>query len=193
MANMASTSYCIEGGKKDLKRLYKLIDGFMTGKEKPFWEDSAENWLGNVIKALGATEEQMKNNYLRGFIETYELDGDVLRIAAEEAWGTTDFRHILKKLMPELTIYYIVEEPGFEVYATNDTDGKYFTERFNVDACVDGHDYWEYFQEEKETMDYVASLLKKDNITEADIEQWNKEHEEEGDFIHVHEFEVVEN
>lgn len=166
MANMASTSYCIEGSKKDLKRLYKLIDGFMTRKEKPFWEDSAENWLGNVIKALGATEE---------------------------AWGTTDFRHILKKLMPELTIYYIVEEPGFEVYATNDADGKYFTERFNVDACVDGHDYWEYFQEEKETMDYVASLLKKDNITEADIEQWNKEHEEEGDFIHVHEFEVVEN
>lgn len=193
MANMASTSYCIEGSKKDLKRLYKLIDGFMTGKEKPFWEDSAENWLGNVIKALGATEEQMKNNYLRGFIETYELDGDVLRIAAEEAWGTTDFRHILKKLMPELTIYYIVEEPGFEVYATNDADGKYFTERFNVDACVDGHDYWEYFQEEKETMDYVASLLKKDNITEADIEQWNMEHEEEGDFIHVHEFEIVEN
>lgn len=193
MANMASTSYCIEGSKKDLKRLYKLIDGFMTGKEKPFWEDSAENWLGNVIKALGATEEQMKNNYLRGFIETYELDGDVLRIAAEEAWGTTDFRHILKKLMPELTIYYIVEEPGFEVYATNDADGKYFTERFNVDACVDGHDYWEYFQEEKETMDYVASLLKKDNITEADITQWNMEHEEEGDFIHVHEFEIVEN
>lgn len=193
MANMASTSYCIEGSKKDLKRLYKLIDGFMTGKEKPFWEDSAENWLGNVIKALGATEEQMKNNYLRGFIETYELDGDVLRIAAEEAWGTTDFRHILKKLMPELTIYYIVEEPGFEVYATNDADGKYFTERFNVDACVDGHDYWEYFQEEKETMDYVASLLKKDNITEADIEQWNMEHEEEGDFIHVHEFEIVGN
>ena len=193
MANWASTSYCIEGSKKDLKRLYKLIDGFMTGKEKPFWEDSAENWLGNVIKALGATEEQMKNNYLRGFIETYELDGDVLRIAAEEAWGTTDFRHILKKLMPELTIYYIVEEPGFEVYATNDADGKYFTERFNVDACVDGHGYWEYFQEEKETMDYVASLLKKDNITEADITQWNMEHEEEGDFIHVHEFEIVEN
>ena len=190
---MASTSYCIEGSKKDLKRLYKLIDGFMTGKEKPFWEDSAENWLGNVIKALGATEEQMKNNYLRGFIETYELDGDVLRIAAKEAWGTTDFRHILKKLMPELTIYYIVEEPGFEVYATNDADGKYFTERFNVDACVDGHDYWEYFQEEKETMDYVASLLKKDNITEADITQWNMEHEEEGDFIHIHEFEIVEN
>lgn len=193
MANWASTSYCIEGSKKDLKRLYKLIDGFMTGKEKPFWEDSAENWLGNVIKALGATEEQMKNNYLRGFIETYELDGDVLRIAAEEAWGTTDFKHILKKLMPELTIYYIVEEPGFEVYATNDADGKYFTERFNVDACVDGYDYWEYFQEEKETMDYVASLLKKDNITEADIEQWNMEHEEEGDFIHVHEFEIVGN
>lgn len=190
MANWASTSYCIEGSKKDLKRLYKLIDGFMTGKEKPFWEDSAENWLGNVIKALGATEEQMKNNYLRGFIETYELDGDVLRIAAEEAWGTTDFRHILKKLMPELTIYYIVEEPGFEVYATNDADGKYFTERFNVDACVNGNYESDYFETEKQAMAYAAELLGKEEVSKRELKNWNKEHKENNDFIYVHEFKI---
>lgn len=190
MANWASTSYCIEGSKKDLKRLYKLIDGFMTGKEKPFWEDSAENWLGNVIKALGATEEQMKNNYLRGFIETYELDGDVLRIAAEEAWGTTDFRHILKKLMPELTIYYIVEEPGFEVYATNDADGKYFTDKFYVDACVNGNYESDYFETEKQAMAYAAELLGKEEVSKGELKNWNKEHKENNDFIYVHEFKI---
>lgn len=32
MANWASTSYCIEGSKEDLKKIFKAIDGFMTEK-----------------------------------------------------------------------------------------------------------------------------------------------------------------
>ena len=35
MANWASTSYCIEGSKEDLKKIFKAIDGFMTEKRKP--------------------------------------------------------------------------------------------------------------------------------------------------------------
>ena len=32
MANWASTSYYIEGSKEDLKKIYDVIDGFMTKK-----------------------------------------------------------------------------------------------------------------------------------------------------------------
>ena len=32
MANWASTSYCIEGSKENLKKIFKAIDGFMTGR-----------------------------------------------------------------------------------------------------------------------------------------------------------------
>ena len=81
----------------------------------------------------------MKNNYLRGFIQEYEMQEGVIRIKAEEAWGATDFRHVLAKLMPELTIYFIVEEPGCEVYVTNDADGKYFPDQFYLDACINGN------------------------------------------------------
>lgn len=130
MANWASTSYRIEGSKSDLERVYGMIDNFMSERRKPVEENASKEWEGNVVKALGATDEQVSKNYLRGFIQEYEMDGDTIRIKVEEAWGATDFRHVLAQLMPELTVYYIVEEPGCEVYATNDDGGRYFQKSF---------------------------------------------------------------
>ncbi len=192
MANWASTSYRIEGSKEDLEKVYNVIDEFMSERRKPVQVDASNEWEGNIIRALGATDEQMKNNYLRGFIEEYEMDGDIIRIEAEEAWGTTDFRHVLAQLMPELTIYYIVEEPGCEVYATNDAEGKYFPERFYVDAYVNGDYQSEYFDTEEQAMTYVANLLGKQEVSKNELENWNECHEEDDNFIYIHEFEIVE-
>ena len=192
MANWASTSYRIEGSKEDLEKVYNVIDEFMSERRKPVEVDASNEWEGNIVRALGATDEQMKNNYLRGFIEEYEMDGDIIRIEAEEAWGTTDFRHVLAQLMPELTIYYIVEEPGCEVYATNDADGKYFPERFYVDAYVNGDYQSEYFDTEEQAMTYVANLLGKQEVSKNELENWNECHEEDDNFIYIHEFEIVE-
>lgn len=192
MANWASTSYRIEGSKEDLEKVYNVIDEFMSERRKPVQVDASNEWEGNIIRALGATDEQMKNNYLRGFIEEYEMDGDIIRIEAEEAWGTTDFRQVLAQLMPELTIYYIVEEPGCEVYATNDADGKYFPERFYVDAYVNGDYQSEYFETEEQAMTYVANLLGKKEVSKNELENWNECHEDDDDFIYVHEFEIVD-
>lgn len=192
MANWASTSYRIEGSKEDLEKVYNVIDEFMSERRKPIEVNASSEWEGNIIRALGATDEQMKNNYLRGFIEEYEMDGDIIRIEAEEAWGTTDFRQVLTQLMPELTIYYIVEEPGCEVYATNDADGKYFPERFYVDAYVNGDYQSEYFETEEQAMTYVANLLGKKEVSKNELENWNECHEEDNNFIYIHEFEIVE-
>lgn len=191
MANWASTSYAIEGSKSDLEKVFNAIDGFVKGKMKPVAENAANEWEGNVLVALGATKEQVEESYLRGFIEEYELEEKALRINAEEAWGATDFRHVLGKLMPDLTIYYIVEEAGYEVFATNDTDGKYYPERYLVDAYVKDTDYYEYFETEKQMKSFVSSLLEKEDFTEEDIEAWNEEHEDDDSHINVHEFKYV--
>lgn len=190
MANWASTSYRIEGSKSDLEKVFNVIDGFMTGKRKPVKENASMDWEGNIVKALGATEEQMSKNYLRGFIQTYEMDGDIISIEAEEAWGLTEFRHVLTQLMPELTIYYIVEEPGCEVYATNDSEGKYFTDRFYVDACINGNYDSDYFETEEQAIRYAATLLRKENITIDEVKEWTKEQEGD-DYLYIHEFEHV--
>ena len=168
MANWASTSYAIEGSKSDLEKVFNAIDAFVKGKMKPVAENAANDWEGNVLVALGATKEQV-----------------------EEAWGATDFRHVLGKLMPDLTIYYIVEEAGCEVFATNDTDGKYYPERYLVDAYVKDADYYEFFETEKQMKSFVSSLLEKEDFTEEDIEAWNEEHEDDGSHINVHEFKYV--
>ena len=191
MANWASTSYRIEGSKSDLERVFGVIDDFIKGRVASTREDATADWEGNIVKALGAMDEEIDNNYLRGFIQDYELDGDTIRIEAEEAWGATDFRHVLGKLMPDLTIYYIVEEAGCEVFATNDTDGKYYSERYLVDAYVKGADYYEYFETDKQMKSFVSSLIEKEDFTEEDIEAWNEEHEDDGSYIYVHEFKYV--
>lgn len=191
MANWASTSYAIEGSKSDLEKVFNAIDGFIKGRVASTREDATADWEGNIVKALGAMDEEIDNNYLRGFIQDYELDGDTIRIEAEEAWGATDFRHVLGKLMPDLTIYYIVEEAGCEVFATNDTDGKYYPERYLVDAYVKDVDYYEYFETEKQMKSFVSSLLEKKDFTEEDIEAWNEEHEDDDSYINVHEFKYV--
>ena len=191
MANWASTSYAIEGSKSDLERVFNVINDFVKSNVKPVEANASKKWEGNIVKALGATDEQMKNNYLRGFIQTYEIIDGVLYIEAEEAWGATDFRHLLAKLMPELTIYYIVEECGCEVYATNDCDGKYFTESYYVDICIDGDYFSEYFDTEKQVLAYVAQLLKKESVTMKEIDEWNEEQDDNENYIYVHEFKYV--
>lgn len=191
MANWASTSYRIEGSKSDLERVFGVIDDFIKGRVASTREDATADWEGNIVKALGAMDEEIDNNYLRGFIQDYELDGDTIRIEAEEAWGATDFRHVLGKLMSDLTIYYIVEEAGYEVFATNDTDGKYYPERYLVDAYVKDVDYYEFFETEKQMKSFVSSLLEKEDFTEEDIEAWNEEHEDDDSHINVHEFKYV--
>ena len=93
----------------------------MKEKREPVVQNASEEWEGNIVKALGATKEQMEKYYLRGFIEEYEMEDNILSIEAEEAWGLTDFRDLLKQLIPNITIYYLVIETEDNVFTTNDT------------------------------------------------------------------------
>lgn len=190
MANRASTSYVIEGSKAEVSKVYQVIDDFMSGRKQPVAETASDDWEGNIVKTLGATDEQMKK-YLRGFIQWFDFDGCVLRIDAEEAWGATDFYEVLGELMPNLTIYFSVEEPGCEIYATNDADGKYFADRFYVESAVNNNYAHEYFTEKKDAMSYVAELLGRENVSKEELDKWNEEQEDYDAYIYVHEYKVV--
>ncbi len=107
MANWAQVGYRIEGKQKDLQEIYELFGEFDKGERKPFDELSAKNWEGNIAWALG---EDTKDYYLRGFIQSCEIAKGLLTIEAEEAWGTSDFRHILEKHYEDMKVYFIVEE-----------------------------------------------------------------------------------
>lgn len=189
MANWATTSYRVEGSQNDLQELYGLIRAFCIGERTVMTDKSSKDWEGNVVLALG---EEIGKNYVRGFIQYYELHENVLYIEAEEAWNATDFRHIIEKHYEEMKVYYIVEEPGCEVYATNDENGMYFDYRYLVDFSVNGIDYWEYFKTEDDALDYIASKLQIESISVEDIEKWKVDHEDSEDYICLHKFEIVE-
>ena len=191
MANWASTNYRIEGNKEDLQKLFDLIDDFVKGRLKPVCK-AAQNWEGNILQALGATEKQISDCYLRGFIGHYEMEANTLRMDAEEAWGATDFRYLLRQLMPGLTVYYIVEEPGCEVYATNDVDSKYFTERFKLCGYVNGEYWHEYYSDKETALKHAAQFLKEEHITESDIDKYNEEHEDDDNCLYLYEFVITD-
>lgn len=194
MANWASTSYRIEGSKTDLEKIVSIINDFHNGKRKPAEEKTDKDWEGNLLIALGAKKEDLEHNFMRGFFQEVELqDNNVLRIEAEEAWSTTDFRDVLYQLMPDLTIYFYTEEQGCEVYQTNDDCGKYFPDRYFVDAEIDGDYKSEYFTSEELANEYVAKLLNngKTEFSEEELDKWNEEHEDDESFINVHEIESV--
>lgn len=188
MANWATTLYRIESKSEDLQELDDLCKAFL-GKERPVMEEGAsEEWEGNIILALGIDKG---SSYLRGFIQECELEDEVLRIEASEAWGATDFRHLLEGHYEDMKVYYIVEEEGCEVYATNDVEGKYFSYRFAVDSCVEGEDEFEYFKTEAEALQYIAGRLNRNSISVEEIKEWNEEHELDDDYISLHEYKIV--
>lgn len=189
MANWASTDYKIEGNSKDLQEIFELFCKFDKGERKPFDEHTDKEWEGNIVWALGGNTKEL---YLRGFIQVCELEDGILSIAAEEAWGVTDFRKFLENHYENMKVYYMVEEEDEEIFATNDEEGKYFPCRFAVHSSIDGNDGFEDFKTEAEALQYVAKLLKCSSISLEEIEDWNEEHELDDDYISFREYKKVE-
>ena len=186
MANMASVSYAIEGPKEVLEELKEAITKAVKTKDNRYEEYKA-------CEYLGFDEETMDKACLGGIIEeepTY--NGDTLRINAEERWGLQHFNRLLEEHFPDIRIYWVVEEPGCEVYCTNDREGKYFPERYWVDTAQDDIYQSEYFKTEE---DMYKWLNEKYGVkSEEEVEAWNADYEDSGtddeNFIYIHKFEV---
>lgn len=146
------------------------------------------NWASTSYCIEGSESELRK---IFNVIEDFMKD-NILSIEAEEAWGLTDFRDLLKQLIPNITIYYLVIETDDNVFATNDTQSKYFSERFYVDSFINGDYYSEYFSTEKETMKYIAKILEKKEISKEELENWEKEHKDSEEYISIHKCAIVE-
>ena len=193
MANWAFTDYTIEGPIETLRKIYNAI------KEHPVQEKSDEKWEGNVIIALNGdiNWKPKEGHYLRGFInkDSYLLDEEkgILMFDAEEAWGVTDFDEELKKLFPDIKVYWESEEPGEGIYVTNDKEAKYFKHRFCIDTCVNGNYESGYFKYKSDVFKWLHDITDGKVNTEEKVEEFNDKADEEDseDFIHIFEYKVV--
>lgn len=113
----------------------------------------------------------------------------------ETAWSpcieTYDF---ICKVFPSLTYYYSSEEPMMAEYLTNDSDGRYFKERYIADVNVpDGEFMVEYFNRMEEALQWIAEISKCDIRSEADVEALNEQWhtgDNEG-YCYLHHYRVV--
>lgn len=193
MANMASTSYRIVGKKEDILMIYDTWKEFDSKKRPPMDGAADPNWEGNIILALGIKAD---DKCLRGFIQDVWIDGDCLCIEAEEAWSVTDFRNCLTEHFKDLSVFYCCEELGCGVFQTNDKDGVYFDYHYLMDIFVNHQSDWDYYDTEEQALSHAAKLLGRESITKEEVEKFNEQHEELGDedenYIHIYELEIVE-
>lgn len=149
MANWALTHYFIEGSQEDLD---KIKDACVN---HPVAENSTDGWQGNILAALGV--EIKPKEYMRGFLQDEpNLDGGVLSFQCEEAYGVTSFARALKRGFPNIRIYWCMELTDDLLFATNDKEGKYFTDRFYVEVDTDGSSYeFDYFPDEESARAFI--------------------------------------
>lgn len=193
MANWAYTRYVIEGTPHAIKLIYDAIIN-------PDTSEGDSDWEGGVLKALGLKYEVTKSNNLRGFIRyVQEPEDNVLRFNAQEAWHLTDFSEILRGAFSDsINIYYMLEEPGLGIYCTNDSDGKYFPERYYVSIYTDDKCYDDYFCSEEDMYKRLSTVTNGTVTNEQELMKHNDSYVIGEDvklipnaIINVQEFEVL--
>ena len=191
MPNWCTTSYKCVGDPKEVRSLYKIIKANDKRKTPRVPNGFGTLWLGCIINALGYDWEKYR---CRGYIYDYQLEDGVLTIDQETAWCEQEgFRQCIETKFPTIKVYFREEEPGCDVFFTNDTSGEFFPERF----LLDNNEEPLYYDTIEEAADSVSGIVgykvnaTVDDITEA-IDKYENEHEDEDVYFYFHEFSVVD-
>lgn len=189
MANMASVAYAIEGPKEILQKINEAIVVAVHSDSNKYELYQVAEYLKLPITeeiSLGGeiTEEP-----------TWDEKTGALRFWSEERWGLQDFNELLEAQFPDVKVYWIVEEVGFDIFCTNDKEGKYFPERYWVDTAIDDIYNSEYFRTEEEVYKWLDKLTYGRVKCKEDVEKFNADYENVGtddeNFIYIHKFEIT--
>ena len=187
MPNWCFTTYkCVGDIEEILDLNNKLME--LDNMKEPLEPNGFGNlWLGCLVKILGGDAEKV---YCRGDITefSYNEEDDVLTIDTQTAWNEMEeVRFFLKKVYPSLEIYYYEEEPGCEIYQTNDRHGRFFPQRFILDD-LDGEGP-EYYEDIDSLLEAASEAMNLKLDSMADL----NEAIEESDCFSLHCVNVVDN
>ena len=139
MANIASIDYRIDGEPKQLAELYEVIETAKMLDSKAF-----DGYT--VLQLLGV--EGIDDMDLRFDINDFDFEDDHINLTCEGKWSEKEnFRHELEMVFPEINIFFYCEEPGCEIYMSNDVTHRYFYDNYIVDICDCGEEYFEHLED----------------------------------------------
>ena len=120
--------------KNELKTFYELIQKWTSTNYMK--NGFGLQWLGNIVGNSGiGTINKGQNTDLscRGTLNDIELNEDYIYLSTDTAWEPMlqMWLKLIKKYLPnsESMLYYSAEEPGCELYITNDPD---LVNKYNV-------------------------------------------------------------
>lgn len=179
MPNWAYTDYVVTGDNKKVNEMFSMLERLNARKRPLAKSDFGKLWLGNIVLLLG---KHWKDVYCRGSIQSYQksFDNQNLFLAVESAWGEmNEVRELLQQKFPSLQVYYYVEEPGMEIYSTNDQSGKYFPSRYVVYSDEEGTEYFNCVEDVAEYLGRLGLAVQFDSSAEdceKAVNKWNETH-----------------
>lgn len=190
MPNWCTTSYTIDGDKKQLKKLYNVLLAAENPAFKVF--SDFDCWLGNIPILLGENPLDGKTNWeCRGWIECmYKDSNDVIHLSTESAWSPSVkmFNRVVDDYFTGIDFTYTAIEPGMELYMTNDTtyedcwhcemrfkDGTEIYDDYKVDVLkwIIEEKINKKFENIKDAIEYLSTL---DTDSEDCIVEWYSLH-----------------
>lgn len=129
MANICSNSTVFYGKRESLDALWGVIQNAQK-RERPMW-------LGNIFLEAGFTPEELDGIYCRGDIDYAERDDadGTIKIDYETAWSPIyeEFDRLLSRFFPDVREVTIAEECGCEIFVNTDVEGRFFTDRYQIE------------------------------------------------------------
>ena len=189
MPNWCFTSYVVTGDEKEVCDLYEKMRSLEEREESLVENGFGKTWLGNLVTILGGDWNTI---YCRGDWSDLTKDDDngALRFDTETAWCDADETiAFLQEKYPNLEFYFIAEEPGMGYYATNDTAGEYFPQRYTVLPYDSGEEYQYEEGEEQAFFDEITNLTgcKVNSFEEVEkaVHEYNEQHEDEEIYVKI--------
>ena len=183
MPNWAYTDYVVTGDNEKVEQFFDMLNRLNERKRPLRRSDFGKLWLGNIVLLLG---KHWKDVYCRGSIQSYQksFDNEKLLLTVLSAWGEmNEVRELLQQKFPSVKVYYYVEEPGMEIYSTNDQEGKHFPSRFVVYSDEEGTEYFNCIEDVAEYLARLGVQVKSDSTAEEceeAVKQWQNTHPDGG-------------
>lgn len=156
MPNWNVTDVKVTGPKEQIDKLYSIMSSLSEADEPAVDNGFGNIWYGCLVSVL---DEDWEKVYCRGsWSDLEKIDDNTLSWWDETAWNPlTEVFDVIEKHFPDLKVYWICEEPGMAIYASNDVDHKFFNTRF-IFFWDNGEEY-EYFDSEEELLDFANDIL----------------------------------
>lgn len=194
MPNWCSTDYYVVGSKKEVLDLNKKMERLENRKKSLVKNSFGNTWLGNLVKSLGGDWEKV---YCRGewMCREYNKEKNTLTFTTETAWREMDeWRKFIESCYKTIKILYVTEEPGMEIYKTNDKDGIFFKDRYILDYGEDIEYFETIDQVVKFTEEFIGVKIKDKTINDIQrtIDDFFVKSNEKDLYFSFHEFEEVD-